>query len=188
MAQAISFTTRHQIVQLHLEGQQSLTKIAQRLGLNYYSVRQIWRHYRDQGDRGLEPKYGNCGPRKPYTSALVQRSACFLKYYHRAWGAPYIRALLKERFADRGLHIPTGRQMQRWFRKAGLKLPKSKRPKPVPKWAKSPLEALQIDAKEKVPIASGQRICWLTITDEFSNGLLTARAFPPQADLPGESC
>ena len=46
-----------------------------------------------------------------------------------------------------------------------------------PRWAKSVHEVWQIDAKEKVLLANGERVCWLSIGDEKSRAALAFKAF-----------
>src|SRR5262249_4540067 len=50
---------------------------------------------------------------------------------------------------------------------------------PVVPQAVHPHEIWQVDAVEDVPLATGQRICWLTVTDEVSGAILATEVSPP---------
>src|SRR5207249_1381372 len=39
----------------------------------------------------------------------------------------------------------------------------------------------EVDAKERIPLASGQRVRWLAFTDEASGALLATELSPPRA-------
>ena len=78
MPQALAVAVRQTIVERHLAGA-SLPAIARALGLSPWTVRTLWRRYRDRGDAGLVPDYAACGrpgPRHPqplYAHALLLR-------------------------------------------------------------------------------------------------------------------
>ena len=186
MGRATDLSRRKKIVDQKLAGQ-TLKAISEQMNLPFSTVRRIWRRYRDRGPKGLAADYTSCGQHFDLSNDLVYRSACYLKFLHPMWGAPLIRILLEKRYTCRGLSIPSSRSLQRWFKQKGYNKPRSKAPKEPAIKASAVLQVWQIDAKEHVQIASGQRICWLTVTDEHSCGLLGARAFPPQADLSSAS-
>ena len=97
--------------------------------------------------------------------------ACDLKREHPAWGAGLIRLQLREHAAQRSL--PSVRSLRRAFIRAGVHRPRHRRVRTVvvPQ-AVDPHEIWQVDAVENVPLAAGQRICWLTVTDEVSGAIL----------------
>lgn len=176
MPRAVDVPVRQAIVAQHEAGQ-SLVKVAQGLGLSYWTVRQIWRRYRARGAAGLTSDHADCGVRGPRGPRLVWRAAVWLKRQHRGWGAGLIATLLRCRWPD--LAVPHERSLQRWFRQAGLASPRRRR-LPTPRlWSRAPHDAWQMDAKEQVRLRDGQYACWLTLTDEHSGAILGAAVFPP---------
>jgi hypothetical protein len=176
MPQAIAVPIRLDIVRRHGQGQ-SLADIAQDRGLPYGTVRQIWRHHRDQDRDGLRPRYERCGHPGPRGDARVIRAACWLKRRHPGWGAVLIGQLIHQRWPDRPM--PHERTLQRWFRQAGVNR-SPRRPTPQDRRRGGrPHEVWQADAVERVPLADGGRASWLTVTDEASGAILAAELSPP---------
>src|SRR5262249_21258265 len=97
---------------------------------------------------------------------------------HPTWGAGLIR--LKLRPHAHGASIPSVRSLQLAFVRAGVHRPRRRRTAAamVP-WAALPHEIWQVDAVEEVPLATGERIRWLTVTDEASGAILAAEISPP---------
>ena len=184
MGRALPTWMRQRIVEEHLAGK-SLTEIAREHALSYSTVCRCWHRYQERGCDGLAPDYPNCGKQGPSQQDLVYRAARWLKFLHRAWGAPLIRLKLEARYRDRTL--PSVRTFQRWFKKAGLTPLRKRLPDQKRCWAKTPHQIWQIDAKERLRLPSGQRACYLTIVDECSGALLEALVFPPQPHLPSRS-
>jgi hypothetical protein len=177
MPRPLSVPLRQEIEHRHQQGI-PLTQIAADLGIPYGTVRNIWRLSRRDDREGLAPDYRSCGrPVPPKTQELLHR-ACELKREHPAWGAPLIRLLLRPQAPESNL--PSVRSLQRAFVRAGVHRSKRRRAATVivPQ-AVHPHEIWQVDAVENVPLATGERICWLTVTDEVSGALLATAISPP---------
>ena len=88
-----------------------------------------------------------------------------------------IRLQLRKHVHEGGL--PSIRSFQLAFVRAGVNRPQHRRRAAVvvPQ-AVQPHEIWQVDAVENVPLATGQRSCWLTVTDEASGAIL-ATEVPP---------
>ena len=181
MPSAIPFSTRQEIIQ-RVEAGQSLTQIAQALNRSYWSVRQVWRSYRDQGDTGLQLGYSRCGRQGYRSPDLIYRCARYLRYRHRAWGAGLIRVILVNRYA--AYPIPSVRTLQRWFKAAGLGPPPRRRPRQRGQRAQRVHEVWQMDAKERVGLKNGQQVSWITLADEKSGAILSTPVFPPRSLSP----
>jgi transposase len=152
MPRALSVDLRQTIIECHRAGA-SLAAVATELALSPWTVRTLWRRYRDRGDAGLVPDYAACGrpgPRHPqplYAHALILRRA------HPGWGAGVIRTELAQQHPQ--LALPHEATLRRWFRDAGLApSPPPPRP-PNPPRAQVPHERWQLDATEHIPL--GQR-------------------------------
>ena len=64
MPRALPVALRQTIIERHRAGV-SLPAIAQECGLSPWTVRTLWRRYRDRGEAGLVPDYAACGRRGP---------------------------------------------------------------------------------------------------------------------------
>ena len=181
MGQALATWMRQHIVEEHRTGT-SLAEIARVHNLSYSTVRSCWHRYKQRGLDGLAPDYGNCGRPGPGPQDFVYRAARYLKFRHRGWGAPLIRLKLQQRYPQ--LSLPSVRTFQRWFERAGLVPLRKRLPEPKRRWAEAPHEVWQIDAKERLTLAQGEKACYLSVVDEHSGALLAAPVFPPQSDLP----
>ena len=175
MPRALSVDLRQTIIERHRAGA-TLAAVATEVALSPWTVRTLWRRYRDRGDAGLVPDYAACGrpgPRHPqplYASALILRRA------HPGWGAGVIRTELAQQHPQ--LALPHEATLRRWFRDAGLApSPPPPRP-PNPPRAQVPHERWQLDATEHIPLADGSRVSWLAASDEASGGMLGASVFP----------
>ena len=78
--------------------------------------------------------------------------------------------------------MPSVRALQQAFRRAGVNRPRPPRPStPATPRATVPHQIWEVDAKERVRLASGQRVSWLAFTDEASGALLATPLSPPGA-------
>jgi hypothetical protein len=177
MPRPLSVPLRQEIVRRHQQGL-PLTQIAADLAIPHGTVRNIGRLYRRQATQGLAPNYRSCGrPVSPRTQKLLHL-ACDLKREHPAWGAGLIRLQLRKHAPERS--IPSVRSLQAAFVRAGVHRPRRRRAATVGvSQAVHPHEIWPVDAVENVPLASGQRICWLTVTDEASGAILATEISPP---------
>lgn len=182
MGTALPLPLRLQIVQQKSNGK-NLRAIARETQLSYTTVRRIWKRYRAKGTEGLAPDYDKCNSAGPRCAPVIQRASLWLRRVHPDWGAAFIRLQLQNRYGEQ--RIPVERTLQRWFKAAGLCRRKSRFPLLKKTWAAAVHDTWQIDAKEKLHLASGQKVCYLTIVDEMSGALLRAWVFPPLPDQSG---
>lgn len=89
---------------------------------------------------------------------------------------------LAQRYGEVGL--PSSRQMQRWFRQRGLNEPRQRKGEPKAGKAEAVHDCWQVDAKERLVLAGGQRCSYLSVVDEHSGGSLGAVLFPLSPDKP----
>jgi len=176
MPRALPMPLREAIVEQHRAGE-TFPAIAAALHLSPWSVRKIWRRYRDLGPARLAPDYDRCGPREPHSPRLLYRAALWLRRRHPTWGAPVIRVLLQKRWPEAS--VPHERTLQRWFRRHPLLPPPRQLPPQNPARGVEPHEVWQMDAKEKVRLQDGSQASWLTLVDEASGALAAAEVFPP---------
>lgn len=172
---ALAMAVRKQVVLEWSKGQ-TLISICEKHHLSYNTVRRLCQRYRREGSQGLTPHYNCCGRNKT-SNPLVKRAAGWLKRLHPGWGGGFIRLILQRRYGKR--QVPCERTLQRWFKKAGLYKVKSTFPQPSFPWAVHIHDTWQVDAKEKLRLKSGEKLCYLTVVDEKSGSLLKAFVFPP---------
>ena len=180
MGQATSFPIRREIISRYSLGE-SFSSISQNLCLSYGTVRNLCKSYDLVGDAALDPGYSRCGNRSIRSDAFVYRASCFLKYYHRDWGAEYILTRIRLKYPD--LSLPRARTLQRWFVAKGLNKKRLKIRDESP-WGDPPVRAeavhqiRQVDAKEHQQTLDGQKSCYLSTNDEYSGAALKAKVFP----------
>ena len=168
MPRPIPYELRREIVRRKQAGK-SFSEIAEALDLSYWTVRQIWRRFRDEGEEGLQTRYRS-GPREIKFASEVYREAIQLKKEHPRWGAGLIRSLLLKRWPEE--EVPSERTLQRWWEREGIhRRPKRTHSPQLPR-AQEVHEAWQVDAVE---VKQGT---WITITDEKSGAVLEGRLFP----------
>lgn len=166
---------RQEIVTRRERGE-TFVAIAATMQLSYDTVRNIWRHWQAHGR--LQPNYEACSQPGPRKAREMWETALTLKREHPRWGAVVIREHLKAQFTD---NLPSERTLQVWFRQAGLnRTSRVQRRKSVPvKRGQVAHEVWAVDAKELIALAKGQRVSWLTVTDEASGAILNGQVFPP---------
>jgi hypothetical protein len=184
MPSAIPVPVRQAIVQRHQAGE-TLPAVAADLHLSLWSVRRIWRRFRDWGSARLGPDYDRCAPRGPRSPRWLHRAALWLRRRHPTWGAAVIRFFLQQHWPKAS--VPHERTLQRWFRRAHLLPPPRQLPPQHPTRGQEPHEVWQMDAKEKVRLGNGGQASWLALIDEASGGLLAGEVFPPGGVGPGRS-
>ena len=182
MPGAIPRPTREEIVRRHEQGE-SLSWIAEDLGLSFWTVRKVWRRYRDEGESGLTPRYDRCGRHGLRFERKVHRAALWLKRLHPRWGATLIRTILQDRWPE--MAVPSERTLQRWWQEAGLNRRPQRQVRMNHARSKEPHEVWQIDAVEGRRLASGAVVSWMTVQDEYTGAILETAVFPPQADQRG---
>jgi len=172
---AICMTTRLKIVR-EKESGKSLLSISEEHGFSYSTVKRVWQSYSQNGERGLSPKYDNCGVKRPH-HYRVYRMSTMLKRKYPQWGAPYILTILSERYPDE--KMPEVRTVQLWFRKHHLNKPKIIRPQSEDTPVNAVHDCWQIDAKENIILKDGTSCCYLTTVDVKSGIALEAPIFSP---------
>jgi hypothetical protein len=175
MPKPIAILEQQNIVERHEQGE-SLAAIGRHLGRPYRSVWNVWQRYCDTGR--IESHYRNCGRRGQISfTGRVYRGALMLRRLHPSWGAPLIRSLLGQKWADEPL--PTVRTLQYWFRQKGLnQSPRHRQPVAPVRRGEAVHEVWALDSKEKIQLANGQAVSWLTLSDEKS-GVVLAGTFSP---------
>ena len=168
MPQALAVDLRRTIVERHRAGA-SLPAIAREMELSPWTVRTLWRRYRDRGEAGLLPDYAACGRPGPRHAPALRRA-------HPGWGAGLIRIELAARFPDHPL--PHEATVRRWLRDAGLSRPAPSPRPPDPPRASAPHGRWQADATEQIALADGSHVSWLAASDEASGAMLGAVVFP----------
>ena len=182
MPRAYPVDLRQAIVGRHRAGA-SLAAVAHEFDLSPWTVRTIWRRWRDRGDDGLVPDYAACGRPGPRYPGEVHAAALALRRDHPGWGAGLIRVELAEGFPHQ--RLPHEATLRRWFRAAGLIPPALPPRAPNPPRARSPHERWQLDATEQVRLAGGPPVSWLAASDEATGAMLGAVVFPPRRLDPG---
>jgi len=181
MGQPISIGVRTSIVQQHLKGI-SNSQIAINFKIGRTTVHNLIKRYKEWGDKGLKPKYSNCGKKRLCASTNFNYRAvrCF-KTWHPSWGSGKIRAELLK--LNPALELPTTRTINRWFGWNQQIIPSTKLPKAPRQWASQLHEGWQVDAKEEMKIADGTKQCWLNIVDEKSGTVVDPIVFSLQENM-----
>jgi hypothetical protein len=180
MAAATSMAKRQHIIEQFIAGKPML-QISKEEGLAYLTVWEVCRRYKEQGVAGLKPRYDNCGGKVHGSDELVWRAVRCLKHWHPGWGAGRIRAKLRQKYPH--LALPCLRTLQRWMVANGQNKPRSHPPKEPRHWAREVHEVRQVDAKEEIVLANGEKVCWLNIEDEKSGAIIDPVVFPLQENL-----
>lgn len=184
MPRALPVDLRQTIVERHLAGV-PLAAIATEFALSAWTVRAVWRRYRDRGVAGLAPDYAACGRPGPRLAEPVYTAALALRRAHPGWGAGLIRTELAARLPDQALpHVAT---LRRWFRAAGLTRPAPPPRSPDPPRSQQPHQRWQLDATEQIALADGARVSWVAASDEATGAMLGAVVFPLRAVGAGRS-
>ena len=175
MPKPIPVAIRRQIVERR-EGGERLKGIANDLMMPYESVRKVWGVYRREGR--IHANYQACGKREVKASQRVYRAAIWLKRQHPTWGAPLIRQVIREKWqAER---VPHERTLQRWFRQAGVQVKKAGMAGQARHGrGKAPHNIWEMDSREAIQIASGEKLSWLLMSDEASGAVLGGEVFSP---------
>ena len=156
------------------------SRIACNLKIGRTTVHSIISKYEQEGEKGLIPKYDNCGKPRPQSSDFIFRSIRCMRTWHPSWGGDKIRSKMLQLRPH--LDLPEVRTFYRWFHWNKQIDPKSKAPKEQARWAKHLHEGWQIDAKEEILTANGYKNCWLNIVDEHSGTVIDPPVFPLQKD------
>jgi transposase len=150
--------------------------------LSERTVRHLVRRFDERGQSGLVPDYRRCATQAAAHDSAVRQKALQMRVQHPEWGGGLIRVLLQEELGA----CPCERTLQRWFRQAALTpAPAGRHPARDQTHAEKPHEVWQMDAAERLRLASGEQVSWLRIADECSGAVLQPRIFPPGVLEPG---
>jgi transposase len=182
MPRPIPVPVRHTLIRLWQQGR-APAQIAQTLAVPCSTVRRLIRRFRQRGHAGLDPDYRQAPDLAASASALVQ-AVVRSRREHPTWGAALIRVELLQQAWDRP--VPSTRTLQRWLLRSDLApAPVGRRSKVDSARAPAPHETWQMDAKELVPIRTGDLVSWLRLVDECSGAALQTAVFPPREVEPG---
>lgn len=175
MPKPIAVAIRRQIVERREQGER-LKTIAKDLSMPYESVRKVWRVYRQEGR--IHPNYHRCGKTGVKASRRVYRAALWLKRFHPTWGAPLIGQVIKDKWETES--VPNARSLQRWFIQAGIQSPKPKHKGEARLGrGKAAHNVWEMDSREAIELANGEKVSWLLVSDEASGAVLGGAVFPP---------
>ena len=174
MGEVIPMVLRKRLVELCGSGK-TVAEASRILGVGYPGAAKLWRRYCAQGESALDIGYARCGRKSPYLDAIRDAISSAVQSNENL-GAPIIRS----RLLAQGCHdqVPHERTIQRWWKAKGHNKPRGRRPKQDSSYAAEPHHTWQIDAKEKVATADGQRHTYLSITDEATCTFLKGHVFP----------
>lgn len=171
-----SYEIRQEVIEKFHSGSKR-TEISKELGIGYSTVLGWIKRYEHSGESGLHPRYNKCGS-KSIVKDWIKAKAIEMRAEHKGWGGEYIEMKLKQLYPKE--YIPTGRQLRRYFKSAGLLEEQSRLPK-VDKgnnWVKKAFGRVQLDAKEQIQTLDGKWSSYLTFTDEHTGAVLEALVFP----------
>lgn len=175
MPSPIPMPVRRAIFQRYRKGV-SVSKLAEELELSERTVRHLVRRFASRGQSALAPDYARCATKTAATAKAMYHRAVDMRRQHPSWGAGLIRVLLQEELAA----CPSERTLQRWFRQAGLSpAPPGRHSARDDYRARRPHEVWQMDAAERILLASGERVSWLRLVDECSGAVVQTTIFPP---------
>lgn len=173
MGRPIPYDYRVKIIRDHQSGK-GVKQIAEDLNYSFEGVRQIWRRYRKEGEKGLQTDLSRCGRKSPFGTDIRQK---ILEVKTGEQGAPYIRSVLLARYPD--VPIPHERTIQQWWKNAGQNQERGKGRRKKSTWTQEVHHTWQIDGKEQIALQSGEEVSWLNIADEASGADLQVSVFPP---------
>lgn len=159
----------------------SKSQIARNFEVSRTTIHCLIGRYRILGEQGLKPRHRNCGKARPDENDFIYRAVRCMRAWHPGWGGEKIHAELS--YMRPGLKLPSVRTFYRWFHWNGQIEPGSTVPKEPAKWATYLHEGWQIDAKEEIRTADGNKQSWLNITDEHSGTVIDPPVFPLQENL-----
>lgn len=108
MSRRTTHAERLLMIERHQAGE-SLAAIAAAMHLNPYTVRTVWRHYRQHGWAGIVGAPAGPPQRGPLASAPWRLKLCLLrlKRRHPGWGVDKLRLELTRRASLRGYRFRT---------------------------------------------------------------------------------
>ena len=165
---------RQKAIELH-KSKKTITHISETLKVSYRTIQSWIKNYKKEGEKGLVPKYKNCGHSTLYSDELIEKAISY-KTIHPDWGAPFILLKLEDEYGK--AKLPSARRLQQIFVKRKVQKQKDRLPRGDGKWAKNVFDRVQVDAKERLKTKDGKDCCYLNFTDEYTGSVLDAFIFP----------
>ena len=128
--------------------------------------------FEKDGEAGLLTGWGRSG-RRPVYGQCVKDRVDELRGGER--GAPYIHSLM----VWQGGSAPSERTIQHWWRSAGTNRPKKGKTKTERQNDVKAHDIWEVDAKEQMPIQTGELTTWMNVADKGTGADLFAEVFPP---------
>lgn len=186
-ARKVSQVEREQIY-LQKQAGQTLSQIAQELGLSVACVRKWWRRGRDEGLVGLaERKRGRpaAGVLSQFSPA-VQQASLKLKRQHKRWGANRVLVELRKDPALIGQSLPSRSRLYPYFRQhcpECLSLWTKHIKLPAPALATAVHEVWQVDHQEGHSLGDGTIATVCNIRDPFGAAMIASQGFSVKTRL-----
>lgn len=112
MGKVLSMEIRQEIIRGRNTGE-GVKSLAGRLGISERVVYQIEARFKEAGEAGLKPSYGNCGPKRPTRGDFMFRAVCYLRHLHKDWGCSIIHSCLLWKYPGRA--VPCERTVGYWL-------------------------------------------------------------------------
>jgi hypothetical protein len=107
----------------------------------------------------------------------VYRRAVALKRKHPTWGAGLIRVELADTFREQ--RLPAERTLQTWFVREHLNRHPHRLRRVFVGRGQAVHAVWELDAKDHIYLADRTATCVVSVQDEYSGAVLSARPFPP---------
>lgn len=178
MARAKTPAQRQKIIQTWQEEQLTFSDLAKRFGYSYNTVKNICKNYQQRGDSSLIADYSSCGRKVTDLAERSYRLVRLIRHFHPDWGVPFILTKIEQDFPD----VPL-QKIRNYQTRLAKERPKKKLPPSIVPKSKAmgrirlAHDEWQIDAKERIKLPTGEEVCYLSITDTKTNGMLKAKPF-----------
>jgi len=165
MARAKTPAQRQKIIQTWQEEQLTFSDLAKRFGYSYNTVKNICKNYQQRGDSSLIADYSSCGRKVTDLAERSYRLVRLIRHFHPDWGVPLLQ------------------KIRNYQTRLAKERPKKKLPPSIVPKSKAmgrirlAHDEWQIDAKERIKLPTGEEVCYLSITDTKTNGMLKAKPF-----------
>jgi transposase len=175
MPRSLSVAQRRVVFRRWKQGQ-STNEVAHQLDMPLRTVQRLFERFEEYGEDGIATDYDQCGSHWKKKPHKFQEKAIAMRQEHSTWGAELVRVMLRQN--HRRASLPCSRTIRRWFEKAGMNpaIP-GRRPPENPERATQPHARWQMDASERILLATGGQVSWLRIADEFSGAALQTTVF-----------
>ena len=176
MPQAISRALREQIVERRGRGE-TVGQVAQAEGVSKRSVRRIYSAWQQDKERALLTRYRESANTVIQYSTRLYRQAVAMKRKHPSWGAGLIRVQLVSAYRDQAL--PAERTLQVWFCREHVNHRAHHMARVFHGRGQAEHAVWEMDAKDHIYLGDKSATCMVSVQDEYSGAVLSARSFPP---------